>query len=72
LASGILDIIREYYKKEKPQKWLFEDLKENQYSATNILNDIKNAALRAGTKSGYILICCGIVVLLTILSKVHI
>ena len=50
LAQGTLALLRLYYKKEKPAVWLFEGQKGNQYSATSILNDIKNAAKRAGIK----------------------
>ncbi len=50
LAKGTLEIIKKYYKKDKPDIWLFEGQNKKQYSATSILNDIKDAAIKAGIK----------------------
>jgi integrase/recombinase XerD len=50
LSPGVLEELRNYYKKEHPKKWLFEGQKGDQYSATSIFNDIKNAAQKAGIK----------------------
>lgn len=50
LAQSTLELMRDYYKNDKPQIWLFEGQKGNQYSATSILRDIKNAAKRAGIR----------------------
>lgn len=50
LSVGVLSLLRSYYKKEKPTDWLFEGQKGQQYSATSIINDIKNAARKAGIK----------------------
>jgi len=50
LAQNTLKLLRQYYKEKKPQTWLFEGVQGKQYSATSILNDVKNAALKAGIK----------------------
>ena len=50
LAVSTLALLREYYKKEKPEIWVFEGLDKQQYSATSIVNDVKNAAKRAEIK----------------------
>ncbi len=50
LAKSVLDLLRNYYMKEKPKIWVFEGLNGTQYSATSISNDIKNAAYKAGIK----------------------
>jgi site-specific recombinase XerD len=50
LAKGILTLLREYYKKEKPQTWLFEGTIGKQYSATSIFNTVKDTAKKAGIK----------------------
>jgi len=50
LSGSVLNLLRPYYKKEKPANWLFEGPKGQQYSATSIFNDIKNAAQKAGIK----------------------
>lgn len=47
LAISTLELLREYYKKEKPEIWVFEGRDKQQYSATSIVNDVKNAAKRA-------------------------
>ena len=50
LASGLMELLRTYFEKENPEEWVFEGLNKKQYSATSILNDIKNAAKKAGIK----------------------
>lgn len=50
LSPVILNLLREYYKKEQPKKWLFEGFNDKQYSETSIFNVIGNAAKRAGIK----------------------
>ena len=50
LAKSILELLRNYYLKEKPKIWVFEGVKGSQYSATSISNDIKNAAKKAGIR----------------------
>jgi site-specific recombinase XerD len=50
LAKSILTLLREYYKKEKPQTWLFEGANGKQYSATSIFNIVKDNAKKAGIK----------------------
>ncbi len=50
LSPVILELLRKYYKRSRPKKWVFEGLHGKQYSATSILNDVKNAARRAGIK----------------------
>ncbi|WP_235714372.1 site-specific tyrosine recombinase/integron integrase [Alkaliflexus imshenetskii] len=50
LSTGVLDLLREYYKIEIPKNWLFEGLNGSQYSETSILNIVKNAARKAGIK----------------------
>ena len=50
LAQSTLTLLRLYYKKDRPQTWLFEGQRGKQYSATSILNDVKKAAAKAGIK----------------------
>ena len=50
LSTGVLDLLREYYKTETPKNWLFEGINGSQYSETSILNLVKNAARKAGIK----------------------
>lgn len=51
LSPYLLEDLREYYKKYKPQKWLFEgNFAGKQYSPTSIANILKNACLSAGIK----------------------
>ncbi|MBA7572114.1 Tyrosine recombinase XerC [subsurface metagenome] len=47
LAVSTLELLREYYKKEKPEIWVFEGRDKQQYSATSIINNVKSAAKRA-------------------------
>ena len=54
LASGILNILRDYYRKERPVNYLFEGTPGEQYSATSLFKVVKNSALKAGiTKRVY-------------------
>jgi integrase/recombinase XerD len=46
----LLKLLRDYYRKEKPAKWLFEGAGGKQYSATSIYNVVKNTAGKAGIK----------------------
>ena len=50
LADSTLKLLREYYKMEKPEVWVYEGREKKQYSATSIVNDVKNAARRAKIK----------------------
>lgn len=50
LAQSTLELLRRYYKEDKPKVWLFEGQGGRQYSASSILNDVKHAAARAGIK----------------------
>jgi len=50
LANSTLHLLRAYYQKEKPGKWLFEGYDGKQYSATSIFNVVKNTAKKAGIK----------------------
>lgn len=48
LSSHLLQLLREYFQEFKPKKWLIEGQNKEQYSATSVLNVVKNAAKRAG------------------------
>ena len=50
LSENVLNDLRTYYLKHKPQKWLFEGLKGLQYSAGSVKEIINNAAIKAGIK----------------------
>ncbi|WP_245868093.1 tyrosine-type recombinase/integrase [Labilibaculum filiforme] len=50
LAKSTLLLLREYYKKHTPLKWVFEGPNSKPYSAKSISNVIKSAAQRAGVK----------------------
>jgi len=50
LAKSILTLLRDYYKKDRPETWLFEGTKGKQYSATSIYNTVKDLAQKAGIK----------------------
>ena len=51
LSPYLLKELREYYKKYRPQKWLFEGhSKTRQYSATSIVKILEKASARAGIK----------------------
>ena len=50
LAKSTLLLLREYYKKHTPCKWVFEGPNNKPYSAKSISNVIKSAAQKAGVK----------------------
>ncbi len=50
LSPVILNLLREYYKEFRPQSWLFEGQKGNEYGAETVLRVIKNTARIAGIK----------------------
>ena len=50
LSGVLLELLRNYYRKEKPSTWLFEGLGGTQYSATSIYNVVKNTARKAGIR----------------------
>ncbi|RUT79991.1 tyrosine-type recombinase/integrase [Ancylomarina longa] len=45
-----MELLRNYYKKEKPKQWVFEGVNSSKYSAESILNVVKQAAKRAKIK----------------------
>ena len=47
LAIKTLTYLRDYYKEEKPVRYLFEGKAKKQYSATSIYNVVKNTAVKA-------------------------
>ncbi|MDQ2180862.1 site-specific integrase [Marinifilum sp. D714] len=50
LSSYTLELLRNYYKTEKPNKWIFESRNGTQYSAESVLNVVKHAAKRVKIK----------------------
>ena len=48
LSNRILIDLREYYKKHKPTKWLFEGVGDEQYSAESVANILKKAVKKSG------------------------
>ena len=50
LAKPTLLLLRAYYKKSKPLKWIFEGPSNKPYSAKSISNVVKTAAQRVGIK----------------------
>ncbi len=51
LSDKTLDILRSYYKEERPQNWLFEGyIRGKQYSATSLANVFKKALERSKIK----------------------
>jgi integrase/recombinase XerD len=50
LSKELLKWLREYYKKEKPDKWLFEGVTGGQYSMRSVQNIMKEAVKKAGIK----------------------
>ena len=48
LSEKLLDQLREYFIKYKPKKWLFEGVKEKQYSPSSISKILSRAAKVAG------------------------
>lgn len=47
LADGILELFQVYFDEYQPKNWVFEGRTHNKYSATSVLNVIKNAAIKA-------------------------
>lgn len=50
LSARLLDILREYFKKYRPQEWLFEGTDGGQYSVRSIQQIMQQAARKAGIK----------------------
>lgn len=50
LAPFVLKLLRKHYIENRPAKYIFEGQNSNKYSATSILNVVKNAATKAGIK----------------------
>jgi len=50
LALSTLKLLRKYYALEKPQVYIFEGQTKQKYSPSSIVNNVKNAAKRAGIK----------------------
>jgi len=50
LSDNLLQLLRQYYKEYKPNKYLFEGQNGGKYSPTSIANILKKAALKAGIK----------------------
>lgn len=48
LSKNVLHDLRDYFKKWKPKKWLFESPVGEQYSSTSVQKIINNAAIKAG------------------------
>ena len=46
----MIELLREYYKKYKPQYWLFEGRPREQFSRRKIQRILKNAVEKAGVK----------------------
>jgi site-specific recombinase XerD len=50
LSKKVLQLLREYYKKYKPRKWLFEGQFGEQYSSTSVQKVFRMAKQKAGIK----------------------
>lgn len=50
LSPGLLELMRGYYLKYKPKKWLFEGQTGGQYSAESVFRVVKNVGFKAGIK----------------------
>jgi len=50
LSKELLDLLREYYKNEKPKEWLFEGALGGRYSTRSVQSIMKEAVKRAGIK----------------------
>jgi site-specific recombinase XerD len=50
LSDTVIDLLRKYYKKYKPQYWLFEGRPGEQFSRRKIQRILKNAVDKAGVK----------------------
>jgi len=50
LSKELLDLLRKYYKNEKPKEWLFEGALGGRYSTRSVQSIMKEAVKRAGIK----------------------
>jgi len=50
LSRELLKWLRQYYKKEKPVKWLFEGITGGQYSMRSVQNIMRDAVRNAGIR----------------------
>ncbi|MBW6498439.1 MAG: tyrosine-type recombinase/integrase [Bacteroidales bacterium] len=51
LPESIIEMLREYYKEEKPKVWLFEGQEKGErYSATSLQKVLQNSVSKAGIK----------------------
>lgn len=50
LSENLLSMLRDYYKKYKPKKYLFEGPGGKKYSASSVANILKHATLKAGIR----------------------
>lgn len=50
LSEKTLELLRQYYQKYRPSKFLFEGQNKEQYSASSIRKILSNAALKAGIR----------------------
>ena len=50
LAEPVLSLLRRYFKKEKPDEWLFEGIRGDRYSPESVVKLVRKAAYNAGIK----------------------
>jgi site-specific recombinase XerD len=50
LSENLLKLLRQYYKKHQPKKYLFEGQNGGIYSATSVANILKKASFKAGIR----------------------
>jgi integrase/recombinase XerD len=50
LADQMINMLRDYYRKYQSDEYVFEGQYGGRYSETSVLNDVRNAAKRAGIK----------------------
>ena len=50
LSENILELLREYYIKYKPKKYLFEGQSGGKYSPTSVANILRKSAIKSGIK----------------------
>ncbi|MFO7891388.1 MAG: tyrosine-type recombinase/integrase [bacterium] len=50
LSENLLELLRGYYKKYKPKKYLFEGQNGGKYLPTSVANILKKASLKAGIR----------------------
>lgn len=50
LSDNLLNLLRQYYKEYRPQKYLFEGQNGGKYSPTSVANILKNVAIKAGIR----------------------